>query len=141
MKRLLVTLFLAVPGLAFADVSREQAREIMLALSGPSGARPFAVFLSADPLPSGTVVAPFVGDHEETLMSGTWFGWIDDHPFAFFAHPTRFVYIDAANGTTRVVAHEWWPEVDGVFPFSEEAIELDAELVIISVRRLTDPTE
>jgi hypothetical protein len=46
-----------------------------------------------------------------------WFFWVDEHPYAQFVHPTRFVTLDASasrpNLTRNAVLtrEEWWPEV------------------------------
>jgi hypothetical protein len=60
-----------------------------------------------------------------TLDKQTYLAWIDKDPGnAFFAHPTEFIYIDAANGTYRVEEQEYWPVING------ESFEGDKQTLI-----------
>ena len=63
------------------------------------------------PLPDNVKTLPYL--MPETLATAQWFFWVDDAPFARFAHPTRFVFIDVASGAVRVQEEAWWPYVDG----------------------------
>lgn len=57
----------------------------------------------------------------------TWFFWIDDEPDAKFAHPTRYVYIDAnqpdpkVNHGIIVDFQAWWPMINGKHYLSRDA--------------------
>lgn len=54
-----------------------------------------------------------------TIKHPTWFFWIDDEPDAKFAHPTRYVYIEADRSNPKVDNgiivdfQAWWPMVNG----------------------------
>jgi hypothetical protein len=47
------------------------------------------------------------------ISEKTWFFWIDDAPAALFAHPTRFVFVQASSGEVTVVDEDWWPVLNG----------------------------
>ena len=57
----------------------------------------------------------------------TWFFWIDDEPDAKFAHPTRYVYIEADQADPRlnngiiVDFQAWWPMINGKHYLSRDA--------------------
>lgn len=48
------------------------------------------------------------------ITDSTWFFWVDDYKAAFFAHPTRFVYVDRQTGTIEVKNWNWWPMINRV---------------------------
>jgi hypothetical protein len=54
-----------------------------------------------------------------TIEKPTWFFWIDDEPDAKFAHPTRYVYIEADRSDPKindgiiVDFQAWWPKING----------------------------
>ena len=62
-----------------------------------------------------------------TLEKPTWFFWIDDEPDAKFAHPTRYVYIEAdhpepkVNDGIIVDFQAWWPMINGKHYLSRDA--------------------
>ena len=47
------------------------------------------------------------------LPANAWFFWLDDAPGARFAHPSRFVVIDRADGAITLQESEWWPVLNG----------------------------
>jgi len=64
-----------------------------------------------EPLRPGDVIKPAMhaSPYKEYQISNvTWFYWIDDCPYAMFAHDTRYVFIDEA-GDYVVEREEWWP--------------------------------
>jgi hypothetical protein len=72
-------------------------------------------FLTMKPLEAGDEVAPLGFPEEtETVSAPTWFAWIDDEPDAEFGHATRFVFIAADTGETRVLEKEWGPVLNDV---------------------------
>ena len=60
----------------------------------------------------GDVVAS-EGGRRYTIDGPTWFVFIDDAPEAFFAHPARYVFIDALTGDYDTVAESWPPDING----------------------------
>lgn len=135
---LAVFLFLAVATGLRADITREQAIEIVNGVVSPATLDHEArAFLTLTPLNIGDRIEPFdEADRGTTLTAATWFAWIDDDPEAFFAHKVRFVFIDAVTGDTKVEVHEWWPEVNGEPPFSRDVVAANPELQIFSTRQL-----
>ncbi len=86
-------------------------------------------------LPAGTVVSGGPGTAQypsqpATVTETTWFFWIDEAPYAQFEHPTRFVYVDAADttpslATEAIITREgWYPNV--TLPGAAEDLRLVA---------------
>jgi uncharacterized protein (TIGR03437 family) len=85
-------------------------------------------------LPSGSrILAPFpspaqVRNQPVVTDKASWLFWIDDNPMAGFAHPVRWVLLDAADTSgqaaarARVLRQFWWPHV--VLPGSNEVHSL-----------------
>lgn len=141
MAKKITILLLLVGGLLRADLTREEAKVIMMSVAGKGAIdREIAVYLTMNPLAAGAEVEPFLNEGDPVkLTAATWFGWIDDEPSAFFSHRVRFVYIRASDGEVTVVNHEWWPEVDGDPPFAEQEIKAKPDLVLLSSRHEVDP--
>lgn len=109
------------------QVTYAQARKILLrAVVKPGSLAPgddLIAFRLAKPLTNGQVVSPFLGLGPAFRAKGRWwFFWVDDEPFARYAHATRYVFVNQATGKLRVVAQSWWPLVGGEAPWftSEE---------------------
>lgn len=68
--------------------------------------------MPSKPLSGGDVVTSETGTRY-SIGASTWFVFIDDAPEAFFAHPVRYVFIDAASGEYEVVTESWPPEING----------------------------
>ncbi len=60
-------------------------------------------------LAPGTTVAPLDSEFVRTVPSRSWFFWIDLTGDIRFAHPCKFVYVDAATGAVTSDNGEWWP--------------------------------
>lgn len=79
-----------------------------------------------EPLKAGDVVTPSVFEHgHEHIVEPNrtvWFYWINDCPYAMFAHDTRYVLIDAETGEYEVFHESWPPVLNGIemWPTSEE---------------------
>jgi hypothetical protein len=71
-----------------------------------------SAYLPSQPLPAGTVVSSESG-YSYRIDKDTWFAFIDDAPEAFFAHPCRYVFIDATSGTYKVESESWPPDING----------------------------
>jgi hypothetical protein len=132
----ILILWLAVSLGNAADVSRELAADTVMKILIPATLQGDAtVYLSAAPLKPGDIVRPFESkDGSTTIQTATWFAYIDDEPFTFFTHPTRFVYIEAATGKITVEVQGWWPLVNNVAPFTQTAVEANPSLLIFSTR-------
>ncbi|HVS04477.1 MAG TPA: hypothetical protein VMT16_17070 [Thermoanaerobaculia bacterium] len=105
-------------------------------LVAPTLARPANAWLGRVMLQPGQAVEPFEQpEARREVGAPTWFGWIDDDPYAFFAHPGRFVFVDAASGEVEVVPVSWWPLLDGESLWMDDAAQADLE-VRVYVERL-----
>lgn len=112
-----------IPGIPIPALSPEAARmqaavgvldgaleDENLRLHGPFLLPPGTQFYSHGLWPATDRSQPVVTD---TLA---WFFWVDDSPQAAFAHPTRFVVMDASDdsgdaGSAAVInPDQWWPE-------------------------------
>jgi len=71
-----------------------------------------AAYMPSEPLGPGTIVTSEDGSRYP-ITDAPWFAFVDDAPRAFFAHPCRYVFIDAVDGELQVVAESWPPEIDG----------------------------
>ncbi|MBN1152906.1 MAG: isopeptide-forming domain-containing fimbrial protein [Dehalococcoidia bacterium] len=69
--------------------------------------------MPSKPLPAGTVISSESG-LSYRIDKETWFAFIDDAPEAFFAHPCRYVFIDAVTGGYKVEVESWPPDINGV---------------------------
>ncbi len=94
-----------------------------------------SAFLGMGMVNPGSVVWPFKNDEPVVTISVlTWFGWVNDAPQAFFEHPTRYVLINAQNGSYEVLTKKWWPVLDGESLWmSEEEKENPAVLIYSDV--------
>jgi uncharacterized protein (TIGR03437 family) len=94
-----------------ADILEGAAEDENLRVHGP-----FLVPAGTEILPAGNAPAPNQAFplRAENL---SWFFWIDDDPRARFAHPTRYVLLDATDDSgaaaedARVRSQLWWPEI------------------------------
>lgn len=62
-------------------------------------------------LDPGTTVAPLDSEFVRTLPAKTWMFWIDLTGDVRFAHPCKFVYVDANTGAVTSDDGLWWPAV------------------------------
>jgi hypothetical protein len=75
-------------------------------------------FLWPHTISSTDYLAPYFPHHSLTTESSPrnypieeecWFFWIDDLPYAKFAHPVRFILFGIESGEYSVYDEEWWP--------------------------------
>ncbi len=115
-------------------ISREEAIRITIEqiIKPASLDHVLVAWLGYHPLKKGATVRPYFEKGEHTITKPTWFVWIDDMPDAFFAHPTRFVYIDATTGLFEIEDQEWWPVVNGKSLWMSDEEQEDPNLIIYS---------
>jgi hypothetical protein len=87
-------------------------------------------FLWPNPLLSSDQIAPYAPTNTEftrvphlvsyPLEESCWFFWIDDNPYAKYAHPVRFVFFGIESETLTVYNEEWWPVLNEVSLWAEE---------------------
>ncbi len=71
------------------------------------------------PIPDAVARLPYLIPYE--LTGSTWLVWVDLNPYARYAHDTLFVLIDATNGSYAVHPEAWWPVLNGVSLWVDEA--------------------
>ncbi len=81
-------------------------------LTPASSASRVSAYMPSEPLSDGDIVSSESGARY-AIDDDTWFAFIDDSPEAFYAHPTRYVFIDAASGDYEVVSESWPPDING----------------------------
>lgn len=121
--------FSAVPKTqADLQITREEAITILIekVIKPDEKNGKVMAFCLQSPLKKGDIVEPafypktIAEKPIRKIQTPTWFFWIDDYPYTdFFAHPARFVYIDA-NTTNPILGHGiiverfgWWPKING----------------------------
>ena len=104
-----VTVATAPPGIGKWD-----AIEILVKQIIPPAAsnQRISAFMPSEPLRAGDVVTSESGA-DYPITNRTWFIFIDDNPQAFYAHGTRYVFMDARDGTYTIVNESWPPEING----------------------------
>ena len=123
------------------DGSRKAAAvQILQKIIGPSTLNhQVTAFLSLEPLQPGDTIVPYIDGDPIIIREPSWFCWIDDDPFAFFAHPCRYVFITTSTGQMTIEHEEWWPELNGESLWMGGE-ELDhPELLIYSDKHLKNP--
>jgi PKD repeat protein len=71
-----------------------------------------SAFMLSEPLVAGDTVTSESGASYD-ITTKTWFIFIDDNPQAFYAHATRYVIMDARDGSYTVHSDSWPPEING----------------------------
>ncbi|NYZ77288.1 hypothetical protein H0O02_03155, partial [Candidatus Micrarchaeota archaeon] len=93
------------------------------------GANNYYVYMIDSPLTPGTVVTfpRDEGDYELTIAEPAWFFYVDTQPFAPFAHPTKFVLVNVADGSYQLYNESYSPVINGITYWStyEERINRD----------------
>lgn len=86
-------------------------------------------FLWPHTLSSSDFLAPYFPHHSSTAESSPqyypigeecWFFWIDDLPYAKFAHPVRFILFGIESGEYTVYDEEWWPILNRISLWAAE---------------------
>lgn len=91
------------------------------------------VFLGTEPIQPGSTIWPYFEEEDSlTITKSTWFAWINDYPDAYFAHDTRYVFMDASTGEYEVENAQWWPVLNGESLWMTDEEWRDEQLVIYS---------
>lgn len=69
-------------------------------------------------LPKEVTTLPYLVPY--SLKENCWFFWVDDAPYAKYAHATRFVFFGIDSGTSTVYREEWWPVLNGKSLWTEK---------------------
>jgi hypothetical protein len=71
-----------------------------------------SAFMPSQPLVKGDVVTSEDGTAYPPINQNTWFIFIDDSPQAFYAHPARYVLINAQTGEYDIYDESWPPLIN-----------------------------
>jgi hypothetical protein len=120
-------------------MSRQEAVDIVVhtIVMPPTLNHLVTAFLVKKPFKPGDDLWAFTQKEQKMSIKQTsWFAWINDAPQAFFAHDTRFVFLDVTTGEVTVQTKRWWPVHNGTSLFMDDASLTDEELVIYSTVHL-----
>lgn len=115
-------------------ISREEAKAIIVKEIIKPGTLKHGMFafLVLEPLKKGDRIAPHgFPDETVTLKDPTWFCWIDDEPDAEFAHPCRYVFLNARTGKYIVRAYEWGPVLNDTNVLWQEIKDRDFKTYLV----------
>ena len=83
------------------------------------------LFQHPTPLAPGDEVRPGftggAGDGGFVVEASSYLFWVDDEPGALFEHDARFVLVDSTTGGISVSNEQWWPVLNGVDLFTDDA--------------------
>jgi hypothetical protein len=122
-------------GLSEYKITRQEAIDIIIkkVIVPPTLDHDATAFLGMAPIDSGMAYYPYShSELEKKIEKPLWFGWINDSPQAFFAHSTRYVFIDARTGSYIVETYTWWPVVNGKSLWMDEEEISNPDVLIFS---------
>lgn len=93
--------------------TRDQAIELLMdSVIGPSSSDTrISAFMLSNVLQPGDIISSEDGTDYQ-ITNNTWFIFIDDDPSSWYSHPTRYVFIDARDGSYNVVNQNWPPLIN-----------------------------
>jgi len=91
------------------EITKDEAYDILMdeIIKPGSSNSSSSAFMLSELLEPGDVINSDSGE-AYTIDKHSWFVFIDDSPGSFFAHPTRYILIDAETGETTTI-DEFWP--------------------------------
>jgi PKD repeat protein len=97
------------------EIGKWEAIEILVSeiIEPASSNKRISAFMLSQPLQTGDVVTSESGE-EYSIDDNTWFIFVDDAPQAFYAHDTRYVFIDTKTATYDVTSETWPPLINNV---------------------------
>jgi len=104
-----VTVAAAPPGLDKWDAIEILVKEIIPPAADDTR---ISAFMLSEPLQAGDVVTSESGASYD-INTRIWFIFIDDNPQAFYAHATRYVLMDAGDGSYTIFNDGWPPDING----------------------------
>jgi len=69
-------------------------------------------------------------EFELSCKNPSWFFFIDEMPDAHFAHPVRFILMDAVTGEIQEIKADWWPLINEKPIFNTKQSRTDKSLVV-----------
>lgn len=116
-------------------ITREEAIDIIVnrVIVPPALDHNVTAYLGMTTINPGSTIWPFKNYEQPiTISVPTWFGWVNDAPLAFFEHPTRYVLINALDGSYEVMTKKWWPVLNGESLWMSEEEKENPEVLIYS---------
>ena len=92
-----------VTATAMAQISKEEAFDIVIQQGLNGSVEGKAILVMPDMVAANTVIQTWKGPINLPDAEG-WFFFIDDHPFANWEHPCRYVFVDAETGAYTEIA-------------------------------------
>jgi hypothetical protein len=92
----------------------------------------------SQPLVKGDVVTSEDGN-DYPIEQNTWFIFIDDNPQAFYAHATRYVFIDAKTGSYDVNIESWPPMINNYSMWDTASVGRGQLIELWSILGLPSP--
>lgn len=99
-----------------------------------------SAFMLSQPLQNGDVITSQSGE-EYQIDTNTWFIFVDDAPEAFFAHDTRYVFIDAKTGSYDIIDETWPPVINNVSMWDAQNLGRGQLIELYSILDSAVPTE
>ena len=95
--------------------TQEQAVELLMSsIIDPSSSNyRISAYMLSIPIEKGDTITSEDGQNY-TVDKDSWFIFIDDQPNSFFAHPTRYLFIDAKDGSYKIYDENWPPLINNV---------------------------
>ncbi|MGD9115896.1 MAG: PKD domain-containing protein [Dehalococcoidia bacterium] len=104
-----LTVAAGAPGIGKWDAIEILVKEIIPPAAGEDR---ISAFMLSEPLLSGDTISSDSGQ-DYPVNTKTWFIFIDDNPEAFYAHATRYVFINASDGSYTISNESWPPDING----------------------------
>jgi hypothetical protein len=127
--------FTFMPSTPIRMLTRQEAIDIIInqVIVPPTLTHQVTAYLGMETVSPGSTIWPFKNYEKPiTVSAPTWFGWVNDVPLAFFQHPTRYVLINALDGSYEVLNKNWWPVLNGESLWMSEEEKENPEVLIYS---------
>jgi len=98
-----------------------------------------SAYMLSQPLQNGDVITSESGQ-SYPITTDTWFVFIDDEPLAFYAHPTRYVFINATTGSYNISNETWPPRINNISMWNPQNLGRGHLIVLYSVLDSAVPT-
>jgi PKD repeat protein len=97
------------------DIGKDDAIELLVSeiIKPAYSNKGISAFMLSQPLQAGDTVTSESGE-DYPIDANTWFIFIDDAPQAFFAHDTRYVFIDAKTAAYNIINESWPPRINNI---------------------------
>lgn len=116
------------------EITKDEAIEMLMREIIPpaSSTEKICAFMLSQPLQKNDVISSESGE-AYAIRSNTWFIFIDDEPDAFYAHETRYVFLDAKTGGYEIIDEMWPPLINEVSMFDPENLSRGELIEVYSI--------